>query len=467
MSQQLRIFIYFLLIGVIVLALIRLIPFTFQPADWQLNVIEETTVTDLDTSQLTIMAQPDTITPIPPQGNEVKDTVIAHLHLFCPSQFIRQLDSLYKALLTTSDSNENIRILHYGDSQIEGDRITAYLREAFQSRFGGGGPGLTTVFDPKHINPSVWIDSQGDWQLFSIYNKSTRLDNKAYGLMGQTATLKAFSKGAFKINASRWAEKHASNYQKIRLFLAPHTDTVHIKGHIRQVEVINDPLPPSDDLTEINWEFEQQSPSIRFELFSTNDIHILACALDSLSGVSVDNIALRGQSTPLLHRTNGDLFKAMGEQLNIGLIIFQFGTNIIPTVAPNYHFYQIQLAKQFDLLRTYLPDVPVIVVGIADAAHLVNGEILAYEHLSRINEAQKTVALRYNFAFFDLYNAMGGSGSIIEWTNQKPPLALTDYIHFSRRGGEVAAGYLTKALWSQFDQLQVPDTCLLTQKPTP
>jgi hypothetical protein len=178
--------------------------------------------------------------------------------------------------------------------------------------------------------------------------------------MGQTATLKAFSKGVFKINASRWAEKHASNYQKIRLFLAPHTDTVHIKGHIRQMEVINDPLPPSDDLTEINWEFEQQSPSIRFELSSTNDIHILACALDSLSGVSVDNIALRGQSTPLLHRTNGDLFNAMGEQLNIGLIIFQFGTNIIPTVAPNYHFYQIQLAKQFDLLRTYLPDVPVL-----------------------------------------------------------------------------------------------------------
>ncbi len=472
MNQQLRIFIYFLSIGVLVLVLTHFVPFPFQPANWSFQTNEEVLVTDLDSSLLATINQHDTL-PITPKPEIVdsiiadKDTTTTNLHLTCPPHFIRQLKTLHKQLLHSTTNKENIRILHYGDSQIEGDRITAFLREAFQSRFGGSGPGLTTVFDPKHYNPSVWIDNQGDWQVYSIFNRHTKLENKAYGLMGQTAALKANTSGIFKISASRWAEKHASHVQKIRLFIAPHADTVHIDGQVRQVEIINDALPPSDNLTEINWEFEQDAPSIRFELSSSGEIHILGCALDSLSGVSVDNIALRGQSTPLLHHTNGDLFKAMGEQLNIGLIIFQFGTNIIPTVAPNYHFYQAQLAKQFDLLKTYLPDVPVIVVGIADAAHSVDGQIKSYEHLSRINEAQKAVALKHDFAFFDLYNAMGGSGSIIEWTNQKPPLALTDYIHFSRRGGEKSANYLINALWEEFDQLLQPDSCLLTQQPTP
>jgi hypothetical protein len=285
--------------------------------------------------------------------------------------------------------------------------------------------------------------------------------------MGQTASLEANSEGIFKISASRWAEKHASHYQKVRLFIAPHTDTLIIRGNIKSSEVINDSLAPSSNLTEINWEFEQLSPTLRFELSSKADVHILACALDSTSGVSVDNIALRGQSTPLLHRTDGQLFSAMGEHLEIGLIIFQFGTNVVPTVAPNYHFYKVQMARQFDLLKQYLPQVPVIVVGVADAAHFNNGQLESHQHLSRIRDAQKAIALEHNLAFFDLYEAMGGSGSFIKWSKSEPPLALTDYIHFTRLGGKKAANYLTDALWQHFDNLTETDTCLFTQKPAP
>ncbi len=468
MNQQLRILIYFVLIGAMALALVHFIPFKYQPAHWRLSIAEETTTADIDSLPLKLAEQIEKVdsTHLAIE-KEKKDTVITHNYLSCPSLFLKQLKSFNQTLLKAPAAKASIRILHLGDSQLEGDRITSTIREAFQSRFGGGGPGLTTVFDPRHYNSSVWIDNEGSWQSHKVYDRRTKLADKAYGLMGQTATLNAQSLGEFKVSATKWAEKHAASYQKIRLFIAPHADTLHIKGEIKRVEILNDSLPPSEDLTEINWEFEQLSPAIRFKLSSNSDIHILGCALDSVAGVSVDNIALRGQSTPLLHRTNGDLFKAMGEQLNIGLVIFQFGTNIIPTVAPNYRFYQVQLAKQFELLKTYLPDVPVIVVGIADAAHATEDGIKSYTHLPRINQAQKAIALKYNFAFFDLYNAMGGQGAILEWANQKPPLALTDYIHFSRLGGKEAANYLIKALWEQFNRFNAPDTCLLTQPPQP
>ena len=38
-----------------------------------------------------------------------------------------------------------VRVLHYGDSQLEGDRITSYLRNKFQLKWGGGGTGLVPI----------------------------------------------------------------------------------------------------------------------------------------------------------------------------------------------------------------------------------------------------------------------------------------------------------------------------------
>jgi hypothetical protein len=40
---------------------------------------------------------------------------------------------------------KKVRIMHYGDSQIEGDRISGRLRQRLQNEFGGKGPGLFAI----------------------------------------------------------------------------------------------------------------------------------------------------------------------------------------------------------------------------------------------------------------------------------------------------------------------------------
>ena len=45
--------------------------------------------------------------------------------------------SFFEALHSARDKGENIHILHYGDSQIEVDRMTSMLREKWQGDFGG------------------------------------------------------------------------------------------------------------------------------------------------------------------------------------------------------------------------------------------------------------------------------------------------------------------------------------------
>ena len=462
MRPTLKVWIYYIIIAGIVLVLNQWMPvrINLSQLNWETN--HESIVTSADTIELLPPVPPpfdtllvtDTL-PKPIQEDSIPcDTVIKQSYLSASPAFFADFKTLYEKLSTAKDSGKIIRILHIGDSQIEGDRITRYLRENFQEQFGGSGPGLTTVYDPSRINPSIWLNNAGDWHLRSVFDRKHHLADKTYGVMGVVAELSKKEKGSVKISRSPWAEPHAANYQKIRLFVAPHTDTLRIMGDIKKMVVINDTLLPSKDLTEINWEFSQLSPTLKMNFESNDVVRILGCALDSTAGIAVDNIALRGQSTPLLHRTDGDVFEAMSEHLNVGMIIFQFGTNMIPTVAPNYSFYKKILSRQFDLLKTYLPNIPVLVIGIADAAHLDEGEIKSYDHLPQIRDAQQQIALEYGFAFFDLYKAMGGKGSIIKWADAEPPRALSDYIHFTKRGGKEAARLIWSPLSNQFTEFE-------------
>src|SRR5688572_29361266 len=56
------------------------------------------------------------------------------------------LNKFYSALQELKkDPGQTFHVLHYGDSQIEGDRITDYLRLKWQTQFGGGGSGLLSL----------------------------------------------------------------------------------------------------------------------------------------------------------------------------------------------------------------------------------------------------------------------------------------------------------------------------------
>src|SRR5271157_100518 len=51
----------------------------------------------------------------------------------------------FRELSESLNNKQAIHILHYGDSQLEGDRITDYLRSRFQTEFGGSGPGILPI----------------------------------------------------------------------------------------------------------------------------------------------------------------------------------------------------------------------------------------------------------------------------------------------------------------------------------
>ena len=75
------------------------------------------------------------------KDNEYLDYILsseARFHL--PDGDLTYFDDFFIRLEHCSD--RLVRIVHYGDSQLEEDRITSYLRENVQAKFGGSGIGM-------------------------------------------------------------------------------------------------------------------------------------------------------------------------------------------------------------------------------------------------------------------------------------------------------------------------------------
>ena len=58
-----------------------------------------------------------------------------------PNDDVHFFDDFFEKAEKASEMGKTVRILHYGDSQIEMDRMSDVLRARMQMLFGGGGPG--------------------------------------------------------------------------------------------------------------------------------------------------------------------------------------------------------------------------------------------------------------------------------------------------------------------------------------
>jgi lysophospholipase L1-like esterase len=59
---------------------------------------------------------------------------------------------------------------------------------------------------------------------------------------------------------------------------------------------------------------------------------------------------------------------------------------------------------------------------------------------------QRDLARKYGLVFFDLFNGMGGAGSMVAMASHKPALASKDYTHLTFDGGRLISNLLLDVL---------------------
>jgi len=181
--------------------------------------------------------------------------------------------------------------------------------------------------------------------------------------------------------------------------------------------------------------------------------NLFGISLDSKYGIAVDNLPLRGSAGYIFTRQKATLLQESFQLLNTQLVLFQFGVNAVPNdpnIRVNARALENALFREFMFFKTLMPDVQLIVIGVSDRAYKDGATFRTNPNVPLVRDAQRNAVLRAGGVFWDLYEAMGGENSIVDWVNQRPALAGRDYTHFSARGAQRVGEMFYKSLMIEY-----------------
>ena len=372
--------------------------------------------------------------------------------IYLPGDDYTFFDPVFRAFERAQKEGKTVRVVHYGDSQIEMDRISQNLREALQTRFGGCGTGMF----PAHTNTpmaSVSHYASGSFVTYKMFGDSTtrRASHRRYGPLTQVTGL--YGNGTVTLRAlnKKSTPEHVRSFQSVSLLYGQASDDFF-------VTVQADTLAPrpvaraKDGVTWITWTFDKpvEKATVKF----AGSAEIYGIATDGKAGVTVDNIPMRGSTGHILTRIDSDLMKASFELDGTRLIILQFGGNFVPVARSSKAIsgYMDKVREQIAYYHAVAPAAKILFIGPSDmGVSTEDGHIVSYRRLPEVVDSLKTVSLSCGAAYWDLYRMMGGLNSMSQWVRHSPAYAGPDYIHFTSTGAKVVGETLSQSFLTYYD----------------
>jgi len=357
-------------------------------------------------------------------------------------------DSMFSTLDRIHARRGQARVIHYGDSQIEQDRITASVRTFFESHFGGRGVG---VIPPVQMVQTLYYfqTSEGDWQRYAVYGPaSLRVEHKRYGPMGSMAVVT--DSATVRIDPKR-NKRPEHEFTRIRVLYGQNSSDFSVSLNVG--ESYSSQSAPDSMLawSEFNWQLS--TPVDHFVLKFTGSAEVYGILLDGNNGVSVDNVPMRGSTGFVFTTMDHSLLRRSYRQLNVKMILMEYGGNGMPYMKTEkaVNDYVDGIDWQLKYIHSVMPDLPILFLGPADMAATFDGEVTTYPMLEPLIERLKQVCLDNGVAYWDMYRVMGGRNSIVEWASTDPPYAAPDYVHFTIKGSRRIGALLESTLSTCYD----------------
>lgn len=384
-----------------------------------------------------------------------------------------QLDRIFAALADLSQKPSLVRIVHYGDSQIEGDRISDYIRTRLQRKFGGCGVGIVPFMELQASRSTVATEASSNWTKYAVYGNENKANKTGhYGILAAAyrftppvpqdslAPARPVWRATSRFRETRYSDDffNATQIENVKfIYSSPFSKVAaHIKIQgAKQDTALELALPQERKVTVVEHALPVKFEKLVVSLESAEGSEFFGIALDCNQGVALDNVAMRGSSGIEFTKMNAEWLRKQYEMLNVKLIILQFGVNVVPNVLHDYTFYENMLYKQLKFLKSVAPQADILVVGLSDMARRSGTGYASYPNVPKIRDAQRKAAFRAGCAFWDLYEAMGGEGSMVSWVHNKPPLAGKDYTHFTPKGARLVGEMLYNALMKEYENYKI------------
>lgn len=368
----------------------------------------------------------------------------------CPGNDPKFLFDLFDAF--DNAKTAAVHVMHYGDSQIEGDRITGYLRSMLQDKFGGGGPGLLPLRQPVSSMNVQQTLSDSVTMYYAGGMMGKRAPHKRYGAMAQVAQVSTRDTLIFTAKSRR-----GKDFRRITMFASGLDSVLSITIGGESFD-----FSSSQDLQSATFDLGKRRNSVSVSLCGHGEVYGLYIA--DPDGVSVTNLPLRGSDGTFFSRIEPQTMKSMLRQLNTRMVIMEFGGNALPMISDSAsvdrwcNFFKGQIGY----LRRMLPQATVLVIGPADMSIKTNGVFHTHPMLPYLVDRMRFASTEAGAAFWDMYSVMGGEGSMIAWVGHKPSWAAPDYIHFTKRGADRISEVLWESLMVYYNYRDYMTQCNAT-----
>lgn len=345
-------------------------------------------------------------------------------------------------LLGSATREGTVRIAFLGDSYIEGDIITADVREQLQALYGGEGVGFVPFSSPLATNRPTVKHSFSGWKNYNLAQKKSAPEE---------LTDKFFVSGILSVpvGGQPWVEYEATGYRK-HIARSQAARVIFESGGKSTVKLtVNDTLertftPESGDMVQQIRVAGTPIKKLRVDLSDTAAFVGYGVSFESDRGVVVDNYSIRSNSGLALFGTSANVNGQIGRMLGYDLIVLQYGLNAMDPEVLNYAGYGQNMRRMVNYIKRCFPGAAVLLLGVGDRSTMVDGELRTMPAVKAMIREQRGIAKDCGIAFWDVFMAMGGENSMADFVEKG--WAAKDYTHLSFGGGRHIAKQLVNAL---------------------
>lgn len=339
-----------------------------------------------------------------------------------------------------------LRILHIGDSHIQADVFTGYVRNQMEALFGAGGRGfifpLSAARTHSAYNYRNW--SKGDWDFARNIQPDPAFDIGVTGATIFTTDSSASFRFAFTPGVL------SSANEIVKLFYKKSPNNYHVIFQNAAMESFVMAADTNYSMAYDSIILNKSSDTLSFQLVKRDsnqyffECYGVLLEGNDNKGVLYSSVGINGaQYKSILRQT---LFIPHVASYNPDLVIIDLGSNDFYPGTINLNETENNLKQIIAWIRAATPNTSIVISNTHDL-YKRKRNIVSCQYFS---ELTRKVAFETNCAFYDFYEVSGGRYSMLNWL--KKNLARKDRIHLSGPGYLFKGELFTNALLNSYYQ---------------
>lgn len=338
------------------------------------------------------------------------------------------------------------RIALFSTSINGSDRISDTMRDQLAERFGDGGKGFVPIAPgwKWQRHQDVEWSAEG-WRTLTITRRNAPLHR--YGLGGVLAIAGPRAHASYELEPP----KEIAGGRLSLLYLE------HPRGNKVSLSVDGESFEVDTRAEEVGdgiFEKSLLTSPRRIDVRAKPGARLYGLVVEhDRPGVVVDAYMYIGGFVSRLLEFDVEHLHEQIQFRRPDLLVFWMGANEAAAGIKErgVQRFEENYVKAINRIRAGRRSASCLVLSILDQGEKRGGRVVTQSVVPRMVQATRNIAQRSDCAFFDLFQATGGPGTMRRWRKASPRLVSADYGHLTAAGARLVGLLLTRALLAEYD----------------